>query len=133
MRETAVLCAVGLTPRLLARGQTPNLAALAASGEARPLAAVTPAVTCSAQATLLTGLLPRDHGVVANGWYHRDLAEVMFWKQSNRLVAGEKVWEAARRRDPAFTCAQLRRQQATRPAPPTPTTCTGSSRRRPAR
>jgi len=31
----------------------------------------------------------------------------MFWRQSNRLVAGEKIWEAARRRDPAFTCAKL--------------------------
>jgi predicted AlkP superfamily pyrophosphatase or phosphodiesterase len=44
---------------------------------------------------------------VANGWYFRELAEVGFWKQSNGLVGGEKLWEAARRRDPAFTCAKL--------------------------
>jgi predicted AlkP superfamily pyrophosphatase or phosphodiesterase len=31
----------------------------------------------------------------------------MFWRQSNLLVQGEKVWETARRRDPAFTCAQM--------------------------
>ena len=49
----------------------------------------------------------RDHGIVANGWYFHDLAEVWLWRQSNRLVAGEKVWDAARRRDPAFTCAKL--------------------------
>ncbi len=55
----------------------------------------------------MTGLLPSGHGCVANGWYFRDLAEVAFWKQSNRLVEGEKVWESARRRDPAFTCAKL--------------------------
>src|SRR5262245_32617408 len=73
----------------------------------RPLATVTPAVTCTVQSTLLTGLLPRDHGIVANGWYFRDLSEVWLWRQSNRLVAGEKVWEAARRRDPGVTCAKL--------------------------
>jgi len=51
--------------------------------------------------------MPSDHGIVANGWYFRDLAQVWFWRQSNHLVAGEKVWEAARRRDPTFTCAKL--------------------------
>jgi predicted AlkP superfamily pyrophosphatase or phosphodiesterase len=68
---------------------------------------VTPAVTCSVQSTFVTGLPPSGHGAVANGWYFRELAEVAFWKQSNRLVAGEKVWETARRRDPAFTGATL--------------------------
>jgi predicted AlkP superfamily pyrophosphatase or phosphodiesterase len=52
-------------------------------------------------------LLPRDHGIVGNGWYFRDLSEVMFWRQSNRLVAGERLWEAAKRRDPTFTCANM--------------------------
>ncbi len=55
----------------------------------------------------MTGLTPRDHGIVANGWFFRDLMEVWFWRQSNRLVAGEKVWEAAKRRNPSFTCANL--------------------------
>jgi predicted AlkP superfamily pyrophosphatase or phosphodiesterase len=68
---------------------------------------VTPAVTCSAQATYLTGTLPRQHGIVGNGWYFRDLAQVMFWRQANQLVIGDKVWETARRRDAAFTCAQM--------------------------
>jgi predicted AlkP superfamily pyrophosphatase or phosphodiesterase len=64
-------------------------------------------VTCPVQTTYLTGLLPRDHGIVGNGWYFRDLSEVMFWRQSNRLVAGERLWEAAKRRDPTFTCANM--------------------------
>ena len=106
MRETLVLLVVGLTPRLIGR-DTPNLAALAARGALRPLTTVLPAVTCTVQSTLLTGSPPRDHGIVANGWYFRDLAEVALWKQSNRLVAGEKLWEAGRRRDPAFTCANM--------------------------
>ena len=69
--------------------------------------ATSSAVTCSAQATFLTGTLPREHGIVGNGWYFRDLAQGMFWRQSNQLVHGEKVWETARRRDPACTCAKI--------------------------
>ena len=64
-----------------------------------------PAVTCSSQSTMLTGLAPTAHGIVGNGWHDRALGEVHFWKQSNRLVSGEKVWETARRIDPSFTCA----------------------------
>ena len=106
MHRTVVLLVVGLTGELVGEA-TPNLAALAREGGARPLRTILPAVTCSVQSTLTTGLPPRDHGVVANGWYFRDLAEVWLWRQSNRLVAGEKIWEAAQRRDPAFTCAKL--------------------------
>jgi predicted AlkP superfamily pyrophosphatase or phosphodiesterase len=106
MRRTLVLDVVGLTPRLLGE-HTPQLAALARAGAMRPLRSITPAVTCSVQSTFTTGLAPDGHGVVGNGWYFRDLCEVWFWRQSNRLVAGEKIWEAARRRDPGFTCAKL--------------------------
>jgi predicted AlkP superfamily pyrophosphatase or phosphodiesterase len=106
MKQTLVILVVGLTPNLVGP-HTPNLARLAAKGALRPLGTVTPAVTCTVQSTLLTGLPPSGHGVVANGWYFRDLAEAWLWRQSNRLVAGEKVWEAGRARDPAFTCAKM--------------------------
>ena len=106
MHRTLVLLVVGLAPNLVGP-HTPHLARLAQRGGMRPLTTVTPAVTCTAQSTLVTGLMPRHHGAVANGWYFRDLAEVMFWKQSNRLVEGEKIWEAAKKRDPDFTCAKM--------------------------
>ncbi len=105
MTPTLVLNVVGLTPALLAHA--PHLQALAQAGGMRPLATVLPAVTTTVQSTLLTGVAPREHGIVANGWYFRDLAEIWLWRQSNRLVGGEKVWQAARRRDPGFTCAQM--------------------------
>jgi predicted AlkP superfamily pyrophosphatase or phosphodiesterase len=105
MRQTLVLDVVGLTPKLLPHA--PVLSRLAQKGGVRPLKTITPAVTCSVQSTFTTGLLPRDHGSVANGWYFRDLSEVWLWRQSNKLIAGEKIWETARRRDPAFTCAKL--------------------------
>ena len=106
MHPTLVLLIVGLTPRHLGP-DTPRLSALARAGAMRPLSTVTPAVTCSVQATFMTGGQPRDHGIVANGWLFRDLMEIWLWRQSNRLVGGEKIWEAAKRRDPAFTCANL--------------------------
>jgi predicted AlkP superfamily pyrophosphatase or phosphodiesterase len=106
MHPTLVLLVVGLTPRLVGQN-TPNLAQLAREGAMRPLRTVLPAVTCSVQSSLVTGLAPRDHGIVANGWYFRDQAEVHLWRQSNRLVAGEKIWDAGRQRDPAFTCAKM--------------------------
>jgi predicted AlkP superfamily pyrophosphatase or phosphodiesterase len=106
VRRTLVLNVVGLTPRMLGE-HTPHLAALARQGAMRPLRTVTPAVTCSVQSTFTTGLLPRDHGCVGNGWYFRELSEVALWRQSNKLVSGEKIWDAAKRRDPSFTCAKL--------------------------
>ncbi len=104
--KLVVIDVVGLTPRLLGE-DTPNLSRLASDGFRAELGGVLPAVTCTAQSTMLTGGLPRDHGIVGNGWYFRDLSEVWLWRQSNRLVGGEKVWERARRRRPGFTCAKV--------------------------
>lgn len=106
MTPVLVILAVGLSPALVGE-HTPNLKRLATRGALRPLRTVTPAVTCTVQSTLATGLMPGGHGAVANGWYFRDLSEVWLWRQSNRLVAGEKIWEAGRKRDPAFTCAKM--------------------------
>lgn len=106
MHPTAVINVVGLTPSLLG-DDTPRLSALAKDGSQAPIEAAVPAVTCTAQATYLTGTQPRDHGIVANGWYFRDLAQVWFWRQANQLVLGEKIWDTAKRRDPSATCAQL--------------------------
>ncbi len=106
MQKTLVILVVGLSPELLG-AHTPNLSALARRGAMRPLNTVTPAVTCSVQSTLVTGLPPSGHGAVANGWYFRDLAEVLLWRQPNQLVAGEKIWDAAKARNPDFTCAKM--------------------------
>ena len=106
MHPALVILAVGLSPALVG-AHTPRLQRLAARGGLRALRTVTPAVTCTVQATLTTGLPPSGHGAVANGWYFRDLCEVWLWRQSNRLVCGEKIWDAARARDARFTCAKM--------------------------
>lgn len=106
MHPTLVILVVGLSPALVGE-HTPNLQKLARRGALRPMKSITPAVTCSAQSTLLTGEMPSGHGIVANGWYFRELSEVWLWRQSNKLVGGEKIWEAAKKRNPAFTCAKM--------------------------
>src|ERR1043166_4367347 len=87
--------AVGLTGRLLE--WAPRLRALAGSGWRRGLREVVPAVTCTAQASLLTGQAPAGHGIVGNGWLFRETGEVRFWQQSNALIQAEPLYVTARR------------------------------------
>lgn len=101
-----VINIVGLTPSLLGE-HTPNLNALIRDGDIQPMKGVFPAVTTTAQATMLTGLSPAEHGIVGNGWYFRDRAEVNFWLQPDHLMGGEKVWQTIRKSKPAFTCSKL--------------------------
>ncbi len=102
---TVVIDVVGLTSELV--GSAPRIAAFAGTGRLQRLRPVLPAVTCAVQSSMLTGLEPADHGIVGNGWYDRESAEVRFWKQSNHLVAGERVWETARSRDPSVTTCTM--------------------------
>ena len=106
MKATLVINVVGLSQHLLGE-DTPHLSKLATRGVVRPIQTITPAVTCSVQATFLTGKLPREHGIVGNGWYFRELSEVSLWKQSNRLIEAKQLWDLGRERNPAFTSANL--------------------------
>src|SRR5262245_30548025 len=106
MTRTAVINVVGLTQGLLGPA-SPRINAFLARGRQALITPVIPAVTCTAQSTYLTGLPPAEHGIVGNGWYQRELAEVHFWKQSNHLVHGGKVWEQLRQELHGFTCAKL--------------------------
>ena len=92
-RRIAVLNVVGLTRPVLK--EMPRLRKWAEGREMTSFKPAFPAVTCTAQSSYLTGKRVGEHGIVGNGWYDRESAEVKFWKQSNHLVKGEKVWEAA--------------------------------------
>lgn len=105
MRKTVVLNVVGLTSSLLE--QMPLLSRWASRGQVAKIEPILPAVTCSVQATYLTGKLPTEHGIVGNGWYFRDECEIKFWRQSNKLIQSPKIWEMAKSLDPTFTCANL--------------------------
>ncbi|UWX98364.1 alkaline phosphatase family protein [Arthrobacter zhaoxinii] len=105
MKPVLLLDVVGLTA--LSLRHMPRLSKLAAAGWSSELATVLPAVTCTVQSTMLTGLAPSDHGIVGNGWYFRELGDVFFWRQHNKLVAGEKIWESARRKDPDYRAGNI--------------------------
>ena len=107
-RRVAVLNVVGLTPRFIGE-HTPRILEFQKRHTVgtRVIEPMLPAVTSSVQATYLTGSPPGKHGIVANGWYDRERAEHLFWKQSDHLVQGKKIWEVARERKPDFTCARL--------------------------
>ena len=91
-RPLVVINCVGLTSRHLG-ADTPHLTGLANEGFHTPLEAALPAVTTTAQVTMLTGVDPSEHGIVANGWYFKDLNEILLWRQSERLVCAPHIWE----------------------------------------
>ncbi|MBM4016914.1 MAG: alkaline phosphatase family protein [Planctomycetes bacterium] len=91
MSRTMVVNVAGLSLDLV--NEIPSLAAMAGRGAALGLEPVLPAVTCTMQATLTTGQRPGRHGIIANGLYFHDTAEVRFWEQSARLVGAPRVWQ----------------------------------------
>jgi hypothetical protein len=99
VNKSAVLNIVGLTRSLIDKdggAHMPRLKKFRDEGWRADLEEPFPAVTCTSQATMLTGQGPSSHGIVGNGWYFHDLAEVGFWKQNNGLVAGVKVGTRSR-------------------------------------
>ena len=70
-----------------------------------------PAVTCSMQATLTTGRLPAEHGIVSNGTatfrseadqamvdasnFASHRRNVSFWEQSNQFLEVPRFWQNA--------------------------------------
>ncbi len=102
----AVLNIVGLSKSLLGP-DCPGITAFAEKHGLQAYNPAFPALTTTAQSSILTGTPPEQHGIVANGWYDRETAEVRFWKQSNHIVHGEKIWDRLRKDIPGFTCAKL--------------------------
>ncbi|MDX2196453.1 MAG: alkaline phosphatase family protein [Cytophagales bacterium] len=106
MKKTVVINVVGLTRKLIGE-HTPFLQNYIINYKLNVIKPVFPAVTCSAQATYITGKWPSEHGIVGNGWYFQDLHEVKFWHQSHKLVQSPTVWHWAMQQDPAFTCSYM--------------------------
>jgi predicted AlkP superfamily pyrophosphatase or phosphodiesterase len=94
MPPLVLINVVGLTRRLLPAASSLNR--LAKAGWCLPLREVIPAVTCTAQAAMLTGQYADQHGIVGNGWFWRDTGEIRFWLQSNRLIQAEPLYQTAR-------------------------------------
>jgi predicted AlkP superfamily pyrophosphatase or phosphodiesterase len=106
MQKTVVIDIVGLSTSLIGE-HTPFLKKYLSEHHLTHIMPVFPAVTTTAQSCYVTGKFPDTHGIVGNGWYDRDDSEVKFWKQSNKLVKADKIWEAAKKNNPKFTCSKM--------------------------
>jgi predicted AlkP superfamily pyrophosphatase or phosphodiesterase len=104
MNKTVVIDIVGLSSSVIGE-HTPFIKQYISGRNLATIQPVLPAVTTSVQSTYLTGKWPSEHGIVGNGWYDREDCEIKFWKQSNKLVQAEKIWERAKKEDPNFTCS----------------------------
>lgn len=106
MQKTVVINVVGLSQALIG-DHTPFLREYIKNRHLNKIKPLLPALTTSSQSTYLTGKWPKDHGIVGNGWYDREENDIKFWKQSNKMVLQEKIWERAKAKNPDFTCSQM--------------------------
>ncbi|HMF70448.1 MAG TPA: alkaline phosphatase family protein, partial [Flavitalea sp.] len=106
MNKTVVIDIVGLSSSLI-NEHTPFLKKYAEDKGLNTIVPMLPALTTSVQSTFVTGKWPDEHGIVGNGWYDRMDCEVKFWKQSDKLVVVEKIWERAKKLNPSFTCSKM--------------------------
>ena len=106
MHKTVVIDIVGLSSSLI-NEHTPFLKKYTTEKGLNTIEPMLPAVTTSVQSTFVTGKWPAEHGIVGNGWYDETDSEIKFWKQSNKMVLAEKIWERAKKADPSFTCSKM--------------------------
>ena len=71
---------------------------------------VSPALTCTVQASFKTTKPANSHGMVANGFFFESLQKPLFWEQNANLVEGERFWQTAR--DQGQKCGVLFWQQS---------------------
>ena len=97
-KHIVVISVVGLEHKHLSSHLTPNISALAEKGENAKMEPVFPAVTCTVQASILSGKYPNEHGIISNGLYDRNTYSVSFWEQPSALVQSERVWDVLKRK-----------------------------------
>jgi predicted AlkP superfamily pyrophosphatase or phosphodiesterase len=83
----------------------PNLSRLISGGERAMLVPSFPCVTWPVQANMLTGKLPAEHGVVANGFYWRDKHEVEMWTAWNDKIQKPQIWDLLHQRNAGLKSA----------------------------
>ncbi|HEU5487607.1 MAG TPA: nucleotide pyrophosphatase/phosphodiesterase family protein [Candidatus Nitrosotalea sp.] len=106
-KNIIVINVVGLEHKHLNSDLTPNISALAEKGESAKMEPVFPSVTCTVQASILSGRYPNEHGIIANGLYDRSSHSVSFWEQPSALVQKERVWDTLKNKSPSVKTAVL--------------------------
>jgi predicted AlkP superfamily pyrophosphatase or phosphodiesterase len=87
--------------------ELPNISKIAEGGQAAKMEPAFPAVTCTVQASVLSGKYPSEHGIISNGLYDRDSYSVSFWEQPSRLVKSDRIWDVAKSMNPSVRTAAL--------------------------
>src|SRR6266487_2817787 len=98
-----VIDIVGLEFEHLGSGLIPNISRIANEGESAKMEPVFPAVTCTVQASILSGTYPNEHGIIANGFYDRINYTTTFWEQSNALVQKDRIWDIIKRNTSSYS------------------------------
>jgi hypothetical protein len=83
----------------------PNLSRLVSAGDRATLVPSFPAVTWPVQSNLLTGKLPAEHGVIANGFFWRDSHQVEMWTAWNDKIQQPQIWDLLHQHDKSLTSA----------------------------
>jgi len=94
-----VLSLAGFSPSLLTSGNCPAIAAYAETCGWSAMTPALPALTLPMQATLTTGAVPGEHGIVANGFFDRNYLEHRFWSASSGLLDRHRVFEPSQGAD----------------------------------
>jgi len=66
-----------------------------------------PAVTCSVQTSILSGVYPSEHGIIANGYFDSQKNQVSFWEQFAGLVEKPRIWDILKKENPSISTAIL--------------------------
>lgn len=98
-KYTVVLDIVGLDVSHIISGLVPTISKIANNGQYGYLKPVFPAVTCTVQASVLSGKYPNEHGIISNGLYDKENLQVLFWEQSSKLVQSERIWDILKKKN----------------------------------
>lgn len=101
MPDRVVLLSV---PQLRQRDVTPgalaSLEALVARGGMTEFLPAFPSLAAASFATLVTGTLPGDHGLIGDAYFDRDAGHVVTRPFPDALIKGPKLWERLKARRP---------------------------------
>lgn len=107
MKKLIVLDVVALTKSHLSDALVPNISKIFEKGFYSSMKPSFPAVTCSVQASMLSGFYPSNHGIISNGYYDRETKQVSFWEQYSSLVERPRIWDILKQKNSKLKTAVL--------------------------
>lgn len=97
MTMCLVICIDGCSPAYLQHADTPTLDALAADGFYKEVQAMVPTVTNVNNVSIVTGVYPAQHGIMANYYRDRETGQACYMETADLVLCEtifERAWEA---------------------------------------